>query len=115
MEKLINKLDRAINIFESELLSAKEYNVALKLLKEVKEELPDIHENCIQWCTSDFESRARETEEMEAKINQSEVIQRYDRSKFELALNNMVRKHDCNLGITWDTVDYYLDEYCLIK
>ena len=115
MKKLINKLEKAINIFESELLSAKEYNVALKLLKEVKEELPDIHENCIQWSIYDFESRAKETEEMEAEVNESEIIQRYDRTKFELALSNMVRKHDATLGITWDTIDYYLDEYCLIK
>jgi hypothetical protein len=57
----------------------------------------------------------KETEEMEAEVNESEIIQRYDRTKFELALSNMVRKHDATLGITWDTIDYYLDEYCLIK
>ena len=37
----------------------------------------------------------------------------YDRSKFSLALERMDHDHDCNNGITWDTIDYYLDEYCL--
>ena len=39
----------------------------------------------------------------------------YDESKFQNALYEMIRKHDANYGITWDTIDFYLDEYCLKK
>jgi hypothetical protein len=39
----------------------------------------------------------------------------YDRTKFPTALRQMGIGHDCNCGITWETIDYFLDEYCLIS
>ena len=34
-------------------------------------------------------------------------------SKFEEALHTMIREHDAGLGITWITIDHYLNEYCI--
>jgi len=45
--------------------------------------------------------------------NARELLTIYDPDKFENALYEMMRRHDATIGITWDTVDYYLDEYCL--
>ena len=36
----------------------------------------------------------------------------YERDKFYFALNEMIRLHDANEGITWYTISYYLNEYC---
>jgi hypothetical protein len=61
----------------------------------------------------DFEWRAAEYERNGTYSTDYTV--RYDRSKFEHALCEMVRRHDSNHGITWDTVDYYLDEICRVS
>jgi len=29
----------------------------------------------------------------------------------QIALTDMIRHHDCNNGITWDTIDYYFSKY----
>lgn len=60
----------------------------------------------IFWHIDDFEQEANQIED------DGELI--YDRTKFEYALDNMIHKHDCNIGITWDTVKIYLDMYCLL-
>ena len=59
----------------------------------------------ISWDVADFEGRA-----LEKKGNEWEKY--YDKSKFEDALERMISKHDAELGITWITIDFYLDEYC---
>jgi hypothetical protein len=59
----------------------------------------------ISWCVKDFEQKASEIEE-----NAGKKI--FDRSKFLDALSEMIAKHDCNFGISWDTVECYLYENC---
>ncbi len=66
-------------------------------------EYPD--EISIKWGVADFEDRASSREANNRHL-------KYNRSKFPHALSEMGRLHDCNNGITWDTVDYFLDEYC---
>ena len=39
----------------------------------------------------------------------------YNRDMFPFALERAMDNHDANYGITWDTLAYYLDDYCLIK
>lgn len=56
---------------------------------------------CIVWSVEDFEHRANERDG------------EYDESKFENALEQMIHKHDATLGISWDTIDFWLDELCL--
>lgn len=59
------------------------------------------------WHIDDFESEAQEIEEYKGKLI-------YDRSKFEYALNEMIRHNDCEWGITWESVRSNLDIYCLL-
>lgn len=68
------------------------------------------------WGIDDLESRAIS---MEAELNEDgepvgKFKQLYDRSKFPETLRNIGHDHDANYGITWDTLDYYLNTYCLI-
>lgn len=62
----------------------------------------------ITWCIDDFETKASQMEESGDKPI-------YDRSKFYDALHEMARKHDAEIGITWDTVQFYLDEMCELE
>ncbi len=59
----------------------------------------------IEWSTEDFEMQA----ETRGGEDWKDV---YDSSKFKEALDEMIGHHDALIGITWDTVDYYLDEFC---
>ena len=61
----------------------------------------------ITWSVEDFEGRAVDIE--------ANNDTRYDRDRFELALERMISQHDATIGITWDTVDFYLDQYCMIE
>ena len=60
----------------------------------------------ISWHIDDLESLASNREE------EGETL--YDRSEFGYALELAISNHDANNGISWDVLDYYLDEYCLI-
>lgn len=62
----------------------------------------------IGWSILDFESQAQVDEDATG-------LTLYYRSKFPEALEAMIYKHDCNNGITWDTINYYLDTYCKIN
>lgn len=81
--------------------------------------LNDIESRSITWDVVDFEQRAREIEEWEfdknfddMDVEVPEEFMLYDRSKFSEALVIMMKEHDCNNGITWDTVEYWLNEFC---
>jgi len=65
------------------------------------------------WSVKDFENEA---EAREATYFKETGISKelFDRSKFSEALKMMCEKHDCEIGTTWNTVNYYLDEYCLM-
>lgn len=93
--------------------SAEEFLDHEKLLEEDEEEYPDVIN--ISWCTEDFESRAIDKETMADTTSEDEPTPIYDRRKFAFGLDRMKHFHDCNEGITWDTVDYFLDEYCKIN
>lgn len=63
--------------------------------------------NYIAWSVLDFEKRAIE------RGGEHYWEHLYDASKFQEALDIMIRKHDATVGITWDTIDYYLDNHCI--
>ena len=69
----------------------------------------------IYWHVDDFELKACELEEWKCAMNPELTRPLYDRSQFEDALNAMIDRHDANIGISWDTVAIYLNEYCLIQ
>ena len=62
----------------------------------------------IWWSVDDFESRAQILEDIY-------VGRKYNREDFQYSLEEMLHHHDANNGITWDTIDEYLDYYCLIQ
>ena len=64
----------------------------------------------VWWSTHDLEQRATEAEEQEG-----EGVILYDRSKFREALDAMIDDHDCNWGISWDSVDSVLESYCYLE
>lgn len=33
------------------------------------------------------------------------------KAQAQLALEKMIAQHDCTIGITWDTVDFYYEEF----
>ena len=72
-------------------------------IKETREEFEDYKARSIVWSVADFEDRSSIE-----KFNNY----KFDKTKFSLALKLMIKDHDANTGITWDTVDYYLDTYC---
>ena len=55
----------------------------------------------IVWSVDDFKHLAMQNPDIE-----------YDKEEFEGALEAMIENHDCDYGITWQTVQYYLDSHC---
>ncbi len=99
--------------------SKQKYKTQVVPLKFVLNLIAEFSSRSIVWGVFDFESRARETEGWESgedfedmSIEVPEKFKRYDRTKFEDTLIRMIKEHDYNNGITWDTVDDYLDEFC---
>ena len=72
-------------------------------------------ERGVYWSIEDFKSEAkgrypRHLEDYPEAKTWEDV---YDETKFEGALIRMIDKHDANYGISWTTVDFFLDEMCL--
>lgn len=71
----------------------------------------------ITWDVLDFEDRAKER--WQYHTNRDPIKEQtcwqdvYDESKFQEALEMMIHKHDATIGITWETIDFWLDEMCL--
>ena len=78
-------------------------NVIHNFFNEIINDIEELKITSIQWSIDDFETRA----------NTHFDPDRYDPDKFQDALERMIDKHDANIGITWDTIDCYLDEHCL--
>ncbi len=70
-----------------------------------------LNKHSIIWSVEDFEHQAIEREK---RLIKNDVSIKYDRTKFLKALEKMIEKHDACIGICWDTIDCYLDEYCEI-
>lgn len=67
----------------------------------------------ISWSVVDLQDRANEHEERFQEENKLKVKPTlYNREAMYSALHKMKRQHDCNIGITWETLDVYLDLYC---
>lgn len=75
----------------------------MPLVKDVIEKLntdyqPDEHIAVAIWCEEDVIGRARER----GKVVTKEQAQRI--------LDTIDNKQDCSLGISWDTLDCYIDD-----
>ena len=76
---------------------------------KVNDILDMLSTSCIRWDEDDFKSQAI------LATSDTEWEEYYNKNAFSHALTEMIRCHDASIGITWDTVDYYLDTYCKIK
>lgn len=68
-------------------------------LKKLQEEFEQYKKESVKWSIEDFIYRAKDTG---YKIS---------KKKAQEALEHMIRKHDAELGISWITIDVYLDMY----
>ena len=66
----------------------------------------------VTWSVEDFEQQAVEIERACSPYRFAYKLL-YDRSKFPMALREMIRRHDASIGITWDTVEFWLNELCV--
>lgn len=78
----------------------------------------DNEEGLISWNVIDFKGSAtnyidNKFSELSQKERDIKYYEIFDESKFPDALEKMISKVDHSIGITWDTVDYYLHEYGL--
>lgn len=86
----------------------------LERIAQLEAELAELKAMSITWTVEDFEGHAENSLEY-LQIRNPELTdwrQVYDETKFPDALHHMINNHDASLGITWDTIDYYLDEFC---
>jgi len=76
----------------------------------VQDILRDKAKQSISWSVDDFQSMAIDNCDGDDAWEQY-----YNKDMFESALCEMIMHHDASVGITWDTIDYYLETYCKIK
>ena len=95
-------MDETISILIRQLVSNPA--VSWKLRRKVINALgPD--NISIIWSVSDLEGQAATAEENAG----AEIGSMYDRSKFRDVLDTIEHNHDCNWGITWETLDHALE------
>ena len=96
LEEMINSLPPEYLLIKKGLLSA---------VNKIEEDIKDnyvLREHSVTWGVLDFVSRAENAEgEGWKKV--------YDEEAFEDELISMISNHDASVGITWDTIDYYLE------
>jgi len=68
----------------------------------------DPYTHIIIWHNGDMEELADYFEENA----EPEDNVKYDRSQIPHAMEMMIDAHDASMGISYDTLEYYLDEYC---
>ena len=72
----------------------------LKLLEDLK--------TAVIWRVEDFEAKATELE------HQANCVL-FNRTLFEKVLQLMIQRHNADLGISWATVEQYLQNYCKLQ
>ena len=77
------------------------------ILTEEEKELVQKHRDGylgVYWHVDDFKNAAE-------NLDGNGVT--YDPDKFQYALEVMIDKHDACIGISWDVLGIYLNEYCV--
>lgn len=90
--ELNDTYDEFVKSFEGEI------NGLYKQLNEANEKL----ERSVVWSVDDFAYVAKESGKPED----------YDPDCYDDALRAMIQKYDATIGITWETIKVYLDNYC---
>ena len=71
---------------------------AKSALKKLEEEFEQYKKESIKWSVGDF----TQLEVKGYSITEEQA---------QTALEEMIDNHDCTIGITWETLDYYVEEY----
>jgi len=69
-----------------------------KMYEDLVEEFENYKSRSVTWSVCDFTDLDKDGWQITEEQAQN-------------ALNDMLHHHDANLGITWDTVDYYYEQY----
>lgn len=83
----------------------KENQYLIRRIKRRSDEIDELAEKLersVTWSVDDFKHLADQNPDVE-----------YDEDIFDEALDSMINSHDASIGITWDTIQSYLDDYCL--
>lgn len=80
-------------------VEAKVYNDLKKKYQDLQLEFEQYKQESVKWSIEDFIERAKTAGYTISK------------KKAQEALEHMIRKHDAELGISWITIDCYLDIY----
>ena len=107
IEGRLQQSNKALDSFydNDDLVGARYIKKEIEVIESIKKMIQERTEGMsyIGWSVEDFRHRALEED--------NSII--YDASKFQNALDIMIKEHDANIGITWETVDVYLNEYCV--
>jgi hypothetical protein len=83
---------------------------------KLQQEFNQYKKESAQWSIEDFAEMACQKEGVyyngEDPSTLKGKLKIYDPDKFQAALENMIAHHDAEIGITWDTIDAYLDNDC---
>jgi hypothetical protein len=80
----------------------------IDIMKHNLEKLDQKLKRSVTWSVEDFEYVAQYREK---QMNVGYGY--YDRSRFDYALQEMIRHHDAEIGITWISIETYLDDLCI--
>ena len=75
-----------------------------KSISELANEIEQYKKESVKWSIEDFQKEA-------SYFNKDQET--YDPTKFQKALELMISNHDAETGITWEILQFYLDEHCL--
>lgn len=70
---------------------------------DLEKEFEQYKKESIKWSWEDFVDRA------------THIGYKCSDEQAQELLEQMIHKHDCTIGITWDTLDYYIQTYCKKK
>lgn len=86
-----------------------------KVLDEIEKEVTERDRGAVHWCEEDFAGKAKEMVDrmLDIENDKDKTWKKYyDEKKFSDALDMMINKHDCETGINWYTVEFWLDNMC---
>lgn len=86
--------DQVERLIKAKVLKPSDSEKALKVMTKYWED-----KIAIVWCAEDVQARAKE--QHKGRVSKANAIE---------ILQTMLRRHDCTLGITWDTIDCNLEE-----
>ena len=99
LDKLKERINSSPYLKETDLAV-----IFIHYISQAELEFEAFKNRSVSWSVEDFSERARQNEG-----ETWELI--YNEKLFQETLEIMISQHDATIGITWDTIDVYL-EYC---